>query len=72
MVLACDVRSPSGVLLVARGYEVTSGLLERLRNFPPGFVQEPILVRVPPQYNSAPRPPRGAGMIRRRSERQEQ
>ncbi len=32
MVLAEDIRGPSGMLLVARGYEVTSGLVERLRN----------------------------------------
>jgi response regulator RpfG family c-di-GMP phosphodiesterase len=36
MVLAQDVKLPSGVLLVARGYEVNERFLERLRNFPPG------------------------------------
>lgn len=33
MVLASDVRTSDGVLLVGRGQEVTSGLLERIRNF---------------------------------------
>ncbi len=45
MVVAGDVRLESGVLLVARGYEVTSGFIERLRNFG-GAVKEPIRVLV--------------------------
>ncbi|MEK7317212.1 MAG: HD domain-containing phosphohydrolase [Candidatus Eisenbacteria bacterium] len=32
MTLAEDVRTPSGVLLVARGFRVTTGLIERLQN----------------------------------------
>jgi response regulator RpfG family c-di-GMP phosphodiesterase len=32
MFFAEDLRSPNGILLVARGQEVTSGLLQRLRN----------------------------------------
>jgi response regulator RpfG family c-di-GMP phosphodiesterase len=42
MVFLEDIRSPSGTLLVARGLTVTEGLLERLRNLPPGTVKEPI------------------------------
>jgi response regulator RpfG family c-di-GMP phosphodiesterase len=41
-----DVRTQTGMLLVARGHEVTPNLLERFHNFPPGFVREPIRVAV--------------------------
>jgi len=47
MHLAQGVSSTSGVLLVARGQEVTVGLLERLVNLPNGTVHEPISVLVP-------------------------
>jgi response regulator RpfG family c-di-GMP phosphodiesterase len=43
MVLMTDVWSRSGVLLVARGYTVSDGLIQRLRNLAPG-VREPIRV----------------------------
>jgi response regulator RpfG family c-di-GMP phosphodiesterase len=46
MVLAQDVFSKTGVLLVARGFEVTPGLVERFRNQAPGTVREPICVTV--------------------------
>lgn len=46
MVLAQDIKMQSGTLLVARGFEVTMGLLERMRNFGPGSVREPIRVVV--------------------------
>ncbi|MBN1606128.1 MAG: hypothetical protein JW940_05820, partial [Polyangiaceae bacterium] len=46
MVLTREVRLRSGMLLVARGYEVTQGLLARLRNFPAGSVEEPVRVNV--------------------------
>jgi response regulator RpfG family c-di-GMP phosphodiesterase len=36
MILMQDVKSPAGVLLVARGYEVTERFLERLYNLPRG------------------------------------
>lgn len=45
MIMAEDVRLQSGLLLVARGYEVTAGFLERLRNFR-GSVKEPVRVLV--------------------------
>jgi hypothetical protein len=32
MVLADDLKSGNGMLLITRGHEVTDGLLERLRN----------------------------------------
>jgi response regulator RpfG family c-di-GMP phosphodiesterase len=58
MVLAQDVRTKLGSLIVARGQEVTPSLLERIRNFSPGMgVQEPIRVLIPepePQPDSQP------------------
>ncbi len=47
MFLAQGVTSSSGLLLVARGQEVTMGLVHRLRNLPHGTVREPITVFVP-------------------------
>ncbi|MDP1922803.1 MAG: response regulator [Myxococcales bacterium] len=47
MVFARDVRLATGALLVARGYEVTPGFLERLRNFGADTVQEPLWVLLP-------------------------
>ncbi len=56
MRFAEDVRSTKGVLLIARGQEVTDGLLERLHNFHfAGGVREPIRMEVPaPQSSSKP------------------
>ncbi len=45
--LAQDLVSTNGLLLVARGQEVTPGLLQRLRNLPAGTVREPIRVFSP-------------------------
>ncbi len=47
MVFAEDVRLATGPLLVARGYEVTLGFVERAKNFRPGMVKEPVRVIVP-------------------------
>jgi response regulator RpfG family c-di-GMP phosphodiesterase len=44
MVLAEDLKSAVGTLLVARGFEVTSTFLERIRNFKPGALHETIRV----------------------------
>jgi CheY-like chemotaxis protein len=57
MVVAADVRLGSGQLLVGRGFEVTTGFLERARNFGPGAIVEPIRVLVPPGAEA----PRRAG-----------
>ena len=46
MVLAADVKLSTGTLFVARGYEVTPAFLERVRNFRPGSVREPIKVLI--------------------------
>ena len=35
-----------GTLLVARGFEVTPGFLERVRNLKPGTVKEPVRVTI--------------------------
>lgn len=43
-----DVRSTKGVLLIARGQDVTEGLLERLHNFHfAGGVREPLRMSIP-------------------------
>jgi len=44
MVFVDDVKMHNGMLLVARGYEVTPGFLERVRNLKPGTVKEPLRV----------------------------
>jgi hypothetical protein len=44
MVLVDDVKMKNGMLLVARGFEVTAGFLERIRNLPAGTVKEPLRV----------------------------
>jgi response regulator RpfG family c-di-GMP phosphodiesterase len=55
MVIAQDVRSVKGVLLIARGHEVSSSLAERLRNLPSqAKVQEPVLVVVPDPPRDTP------------------
>jgi hypothetical protein len=43
MVFGEDVRSAKGVLLIARGQEVTPSLIERVRNFSPALeIREPV------------------------------
>jgi response regulator RpfG family c-di-GMP phosphodiesterase len=44
MVFVDDVKMHNGMLLVARGFEVTPGFLERIRNMKPGTVKEPLRV----------------------------
>jgi CheY-like chemotaxis protein len=46
MIFAEDVKMASGALLVARGYEITAGFVERARNFRPGTMKEPVRVIV--------------------------
>jgi response regulator RpfG family c-di-GMP phosphodiesterase len=46
MRLIHDVRGRDGRLLIARGHLVTPELLDRLTNFPPGHVNEPLRVVV--------------------------
>jgi response regulator RpfG family c-di-GMP phosphodiesterase len=47
MTLVGDARSASGQLLIARGHPVTPELIDRLRNFPDGYVREPLRVSAP-------------------------
>jgi response regulator RpfG family c-di-GMP phosphodiesterase len=47
MVVARNIVSRAGHLLVSRGQEVTSGVLQRLRNVPVGMVKEPVQVLIP-------------------------
>jgi hypothetical protein len=47
MVIAQDVRTQMGTLLVSRGFEVTNMFLERSRNFGPELLDEVIKVVVP-------------------------
>ena len=44
MTFAEDVRHRGGTLLIARGYKVTTALLERLAHIPRGQVHEPLRV----------------------------
>jgi response regulator RpfG family c-di-GMP phosphodiesterase len=44
MIFLEDVRTKTGALLVARGHEATASLVERVRNFVPGSVREPVRV----------------------------
>jgi response regulator RpfG family c-di-GMP phosphodiesterase len=46
MVFAEDVRMSSGILLVARGYVVTAGFIERVRNFAAGALAGPLRISV--------------------------
>ena len=46
MVVADDVRLTSGPILVARGYEITDRFVERVRNFAPDSIQQPVRVIV--------------------------
>jgi hypothetical protein len=48
MIFAEDVRTSSGTLLAARGYEVTASFVERAGNYRPGMLVEPLRVIVPP------------------------
>ena len=47
MIVACEIRTKGGLLLVARGHEVTAGLLARLENFGPDLATKTVRVDVP-------------------------
>jgi response regulator RpfG family c-di-GMP phosphodiesterase len=53
MVIAADVYFANGLLLVARGYEVTAGFLARAGNYPARTIREPVRVVVPKDAKSA-------------------
>jgi CheY-like chemotaxis protein len=46
MRLLDDVKTTAGMLLIARGFEVTEAFMERVRHFRPGMVREPVRVLV--------------------------
>lgn len=46
MVFVQDVRLQTGSLFVSRGYEITEQFVERTKNFSPGFVIEPVKVKM--------------------------
>lgn len=54
MVFGEDLKSPSGMLLVARGQEVTAGLLERLRNFPAEVANRQLVRMISPKVGVSP------------------
>jgi response regulator RpfG family c-di-GMP phosphodiesterase len=49
MVLAADIRLPNGMLLAARGHEITIRFLERIRAFPLGTLKDGLRVTSPAQ-----------------------
>lgn len=44
VILVADVRTTTGVLVLARGHQLTSSSVERLRNYPKGAIKEPLRV----------------------------
>lgn len=44
MVMADDVRTDTGVLVMARELHLASGAVDRLRNYPRGVLREPLRV----------------------------
>jgi hypothetical protein len=54
MVFGEDLKSSSGMLLVARGQEVTAGLLERLRNFPADVANRSLVRMISPKVGVGP------------------
>jgi CheY-like chemotaxis protein len=53
MVIMQDIRTQSGTLLVARGFEVSNTFLERSRNFGPDLLNEIVKVQIPPAEAAA-------------------
>jgi response regulator RpfG family c-di-GMP phosphodiesterase len=56
MVVADDVRFTSGPILVARGYEITERFVERVRNFAPNSIEQPVRVIVHAMLPTAEKP----------------
>jgi len=58
MIAAEDIKMTTGALLVARGFEITAGFVERAKSFRPGTVHEPVrvLLRADAAPAGAPRP----------------
>jgi response regulator RpfG family c-di-GMP phosphodiesterase len=60
MIIASDIRTKRGTLLVARGHEVTAGLLSRLENFGADLASNSVLVDAPRRRHGSRRKLRGA------------
>jgi response regulator RpfG family c-di-GMP phosphodiesterase len=58
MIVADDLQMASGTLLVARGYEITAGFVERAKNFGPNTVKGPVrvIIRHTPVVAAEPTP----------------
>ena len=56
MVIMQDVRTPRGLLFVARGFEVTGVFVERIRNLGQDLLSRQVKVLVPDRTGSAARP----------------
>lgn len=55
MIFAEDVKTGSGLLLIARGQEVTPSLVQRIRNLAlTSKISHPVLVILPPQVSPSP------------------
>jgi response regulator RpfG family c-di-GMP phosphodiesterase len=54
MVIMQDVRTPRGLLFVARGFEVTNVFLERIRNFGQDLLDRPVKVLLHSHPEAAP------------------
>jgi hypothetical protein len=55
MIFAEDVKARSGLLLIARGQEVTPSLGQRIKNLAlTSKISDPVLVILPPQVSSSP------------------
>jgi response regulator RpfG family c-di-GMP phosphodiesterase len=55
MIFAEDVKTRSGLLLIARGQEVTPSLVQRIKNLAlTSKISDPVLVILPPQIPSSP------------------
>jgi hypothetical protein len=53
MVVAADVYFCNGLLLVARGHEITASFVARASNYPASTIREPVRVAVPKQGESS-------------------
>ena len=47
MIVVDNIYTNTGALLVARGFEIDASFAQRTRNFPKGFLKEPIRVQLP-------------------------
>jgi hypothetical protein len=53
MTFADDVRSPTGLLLIPKGFKANIALIERIRNFPEDIVDGDVQVLLDPVHQAA-------------------